>query len=323
MLNLQNLWAEIQSKWRKRRKRWTPPVWFMRIMSPLMVVMMEQLTMLSKNCHHSIRLWAAFCRTHWLWISVLSYLGFILVFPLSVLVLHSSKAHNFWKIATTAKAVSAYKVTLGLAFFAALMNGFFGFLVTWVLVRYNFPGKKLMDSLVDIPFAIPTSVAGLTLMTIYNPNGWIGRWAREYGLSLMYNKTGIALAMLFVSFPFVVRTVQPVLQGLDPELEEAAWTLGASPWKTFWRVIFPPVFPSFLTGITLAFARSLGEYGAVVVVSSNMPYNDLLVSVLIFQNLEQYERLTATVLGTVFLFIAWTILLSVNSFQTRYRRLRR
>jgi sulfate transport system permease protein len=260
----------------------------------------------------------------WLWITVLSYLGFILIMPLSILVLHSSKAlvFDFWKIATTSKALSAYQVTLSLALFAALTNGFFGFLVTWVLVRYNFPGKKLLDSVVDFPFALPTSVAGLTLMTIYNPNGWIGQWARHYGVSLMYNKTGIALAMLFVSFPFVVRTIQPVLQGLDPKLEEAAWTLGASPWKTFWKVLFPPVFPSFLTGITLAFSRSLGEYGAVVVVSSNMPYNDLLVSVLIFQNLEQYEHLTATVIGTVFLFLAGTILLSVNWFQSRYRQLR-
>ena len=159
-------------------------------------------------------------------------------------------------------------------------------------------------------------------MTIYNPNGWIGRLAQQCGLSLMYNKTGITLAMLFVSFPFVVRTVQPVLQGLDPELEEAAWSLGASPWQTFWKIIVPPIFPSFLTGTTLAFSRALGEYGAVVVVSSNMPYNDLLVSVLIFQNLEQYEYLTATVIGTVFLFLAAIILLGVNWFQSRYRRLR-
>ena len=186
----------------------------------------------------------------------------------------------------------------------------------------DFPGKKLIDSIVDFPFALPTSVAGLTLMTIYNPNGWIGRWANQMGISLMYNRTGIALAMLFVSFPFVVRTVQPVLQALDPELEEAAWSLGASPLKTFWKVIVPPVFPSFLTGITLAFSRALGEYGAVVVVSSNMPYNDLLVSVLIFQNLEQYEYLTATVIGTVFLFLSGIVLLSVNWFQSRYRRLR-
>lgn len=260
----------------------------------------------------------------WMWIGVLSYLGFILVLPITVLILHSSKAlfFDFWRLATSAKALSAYQVTLSLAFFAALVNGFFGFLVAWVLVRYNFPGKKLVDSVVDFPFALPTSVAGLTLMTIYNPNGWIGRWGKEFGVSLMYNRTGIALAMLFVSFPFVVRTVQPVLQALDTELEEASWTLGASPWRTFWRVIFPPVFPSFLTGMTLAFSRALGEYGAVVVVSSNMPYNDLLVSVLIFQNLEQYEHLTATVIGTVFLFLAGMILLSVNWFQSRYRKLR-
>jgi sulfate transport system permease protein len=259
-----------------------------------------------------------------MWIGVLSYLGFILVLPITVLILHSSKAlfFDFWRLATSAKALSAYQVTLSLAFFAALVNGFFGFLVAWVLVRYDFPGKKLVDSVVDFPFALPTSVAGLTLMTIYNPNGWIGRWGKELGISLMYNRTGIALAMLFVSFPFVVRTVQPVLQALDMELEEASWTLGASPWRTFWRVIFPPVFPSFLTGITLAFSRALGEYGAVVVVSSNMPYNDLLVSVLIFQNLEQYEHLTATVIGTVFLFLAGMILLSVNWFQSRYRKLR-
>ena len=263
-------------------------------------------------------------RLPWMWILVLSYLGFLLVLPISVLIKYSSQAlfSDFWRLATTAKALSAYKVTLSLAFFAATINGCFGFLVAWILVRYNFPGKKLIDSIVDFPFALPTSVAGLTLMTIYNPNGWVGRWASQMGISLMYNRTGIALAMLFVSFPFVVRTVQPVLQALDPELEEAAWSLGASPLKTFWKVIVPPVFPSFLTGITLAFSRALGEYGAVVVVSSNMPYNDLLVSVLIFQNLEQYEYLTATVIGTVFLFLAGIVLLSVNWFQSRYRRLR-
>lgn len=260
----------------------------------------------------------------WMWILVLGYLGFLLVLPMSVLIKYSSQAlfSDFWRLATTAKALSAYKVTLSLALFAATINGCFGFLVAWILVRYNFPGKKLIDSIVDFPFALPTSVAGLTLMTIYNPNGWVGRWASQMGISLMYNRTGIALAMLFVSFPFVVRTVQPVLQALDPELEEAAWSLGASPLKTFWKVIVPPVFPSFLTGITLAFSRALGEYGAVVVVSSNMPYNDLLVSVLIFQNLEQYEYLTATVIGTVFLFLAGIVLLSVNWFQSRYRRLR-
>lgn len=260
----------------------------------------------------------------WMWILVLSYLGFLLVLPISVLIKYSSQAliSDFWKLATTAKAISAYKVTLSLALLAAAINGCFGFLVAWILVRYNFPGKKLIDSIVDFPFALPTSVAGLTLMTIYNPNGWIGRWASQFGVSLMYNKTGIALAMLFVSFPFVVRTVQPVLQALDPELEEAAWSLGASPFKTFWKVIVPPIFPSFLTGITLAFSRALGEYGAVVVVSSNMPYNDLLVSVLIFQNLEQYEYLTATVIGTVFLFLAGMVLLSVNWFQSRYRQMR-
>nr|YP_009106038.1 probable transport protein [Choricystis parasitica]AIT94832.1 probable transport protein [Choricystis parasitica] len=260
----------------------------------------------------------------WMWILVLSYLGFLLVLPISVLIKYSSQAlvGDFWKLATTAKALSAYKVTLSLALLAATINGCFGFLVAWVLVRYNFPGKKIIDSIVDFPFALPTSVAGLTLMTIYNPNGWIGRWAAKFGISLMYNKTGIALAMLFVSFPFVVRTVQPVLQALDPELEEAAWSLGASPFKTFWKVIVPPIFPSFLTGITLAFSRALGEYGAVVVVSSNMPYNDLLVSVLIFQNLEQYEYLTATVIGTVFLFLSGIVLLSVNWFQSRYRQLR-
>ena len=260
----------------------------------------------------------------WMWISVLSYLGFILILPMTVLILHSTQALfvDFWRLATSPKALSSYHVTLSLAFFAALVNGFFGFLVAWVLVRYTFPGKKLVDSVVDFPFALPTSVAGLTLMTIYNPNGWIGRWASTLGLSLMYNRVGIALAMLFVSFPFVVRTVQPVLQSLDTELEEASWTLGASPWHTFWRVIFPPLFPSFLTGITLAFSRALGEYGAVVVVSSNMPYSDLLVSVLIFQNLEQYEYQTATVIGTVFLFLAGIILLSVNWFQSQYRKKR-
>lgn len=229
---------------------------------------------------------------------------------------------NFWQLATEPVAVSAYVVTLSMAFAAAIVNGVFGFVLAWVLVRYNFPGKKLLDAAVDLPFALPTSVAGLTLATVYGTQGWIGQGLSQLGIQVLFSRLGVAVAMVFVSFPFVVRTLQPVLQDLEIELEEVAWSLGASPWKTFYRILFPSLLPALVTGMTLAFSRAIGEYGSIVIVSSNMPLKDLIAPVLIFQNLEQYEYTGATVIGTVVLLISLVLLLGVNAVQSWNRSLR-
>lgn len=245
----------------------------------------------------------------------------MLILPIWSLLNTASKAlfADFWQLATEPVAVSAYLVTLTMASLAALFNGVFGFVLAWVLVRYNFPGKKLLDAAVDLPFALPTSVAGLTLATVYSPQGWIGQALTKVGVQVLFTRLGVAVAMVFVSFPFVVRTLQPVLQDMEVELEEVAWSLGASPWKTFHRVLFPSLLPALITGVTLAFSRAIGEYGSIVIVSSNMPLKDLIASVLIFQNLEQYEYTGATVIGTVVLLMSLILLFGVNAIQSMHR----
>nr|YP_010231255.1 probable transport protein [Nephroselmis pyriformis]QSV37324.1 probable transport protein [Nephroselmis pyriformis] len=254
----------------------------------------------------------------WSWRITLGYLLFMLILPIGALLSTASQEMftNFWQIATEPVALSAYFVTLSTALFAALLNGFFGVLLAWVLVRYEFPGKRLMDAAVDLPFALPTSVAGLTLATVYSEEGWVGKWFASMGVQIAFTRIGVAIAMVFVSLPFVVRTLQPVLQEMEMELEEAAWSLGASPWKTFWRVIFPPLVPAILTGIALAFSRAVGEYGSVVIMASNIPFRDLIAPVLIFQRLEQYDYSGATVIGTVVLGISLLLLLGINWIQS-------
>ncbi len=262
-----------------------------------------------------------FVKTHWTWLFTSSYLLFMLILPICSLLSMASRAlfQDFWQLATEPVALSAYMVTLSMASLAALFNGAFGFLLAWVLVRYDFPGKKLLDAAVDLPFALPTSVAGLTLATVYSPHGWIGQALAQAGVQVLFTRLGVAIAMVFVSFPFVVRTLQPVLQDIEVELEEVAWSLGASPWKTFHRVLLPSLMPAFTTGMTLAFSRAIGEYGSIVVVASNMPLKDLIAPVLIFQNLEQYEYTGATVIGTVVLLMSLALLLGVNAIQARQR----
>ncbi len=257
----------------------------------------------------------------WSWVITSFYLLFMLILPIWSLLSTASKAlfTDFWQLATEPVAVSAYLVTLTMASLAALFNGVFGFVLAWVLVRYNFPGKKLLDAAVDLPFALPTSVAGLTLATVYSPQGWIGQALTKVGVQVLFTRLGVAVAMVFVSFPFVVRTLQPVLQDMEVELEEVAWSLGASPWKTFHRILFPSLLPALITGVTLAFSRAIGEYGSIVIVSSNMPLKDLIASVLIFQNLEQYEYTGATVIGTVVLLISLILLFGVNAIQSMHR----
>ena len=253
----------------------------------------------------------------WPWTITLFYLCFLLILPILALLSRASEEifQNFWSIATEPVAISAYSVTLITSLIAALFNGFFGLILAWILVRYNFPGKKFIDASVDLPFALPTSVAGLTLATVYSDQGWLGSFFAFLGLKIAFTKVGVGIAMIFVSFPFVVRTIQPVLQEMDLELEEAAWSLGASKWSTFWKVIFPPLVPALLTGVALSFSRAVGEYGSVVIIASNIPFKDLTAPVLIFQKLEQYDYSGATAIGTVILGISLCLLLLINLIQ--------
>ena len=216
--------------------------------------------------------------------------------------------------------MSAYDVTFTTALGAALLNGLFGTLIAWVLVRYDFPGKRIIEASVDLPFALPTSVAGLTIATVYSDNGWVGSLLAPYGIKIAFSRLGVGVAMVFISLPFVVRTVQPVLQELEKDVEEAAWCLGASQLATFWKVILPPLLPSILTGIALGFSRAVGEYGSTVIVASNTPFKDLIAPVLIFQRLEQYDYSGATVIGVVMLLISLVLLLTINLLQAWGRR---
>lgn len=249
---------------------------------------------------------------------MLSYIMLMLIVPIVALLSKSSMtpANVFITRAFEPVAVHAYYVSFSLAAAAAIINCFFGFLLAWVLVKYNFPGKKWFDAAVDLPFALPTSVAGLTLATVYGEEGFIGRFLESIGISVVFTRLGVAIAMIFVSFPFVVRTMQPVLQEMEKELEEASWTLGASPWRTFVDVLLPPLMPSLLTGTALAFSRALGEFGSIVIISSNFAFKDLIAPVLIFQCLEQYDFMGATIIGTVLLGFSLAIMLCVNQLQS-------
>jgi sulfate transport system permease protein len=253
----------------------------------------------------------------------LAYLGLIVLIPLAALVLKASGVTfaAFWDTATAPRALASYRLTFGSALFAAAVNLVFGVLVAWVLVRYEFPFKRLVDGLVDLPFALPTAVAGIALATLYSPNGWIGRLLEPLGIKAAYTATGVTLALIFMGLPFVVRTVQPVLQDLDPELEEAAASLGARPHQTFARVIVPAIFPAALTGFALAFARAVGEYGSVIFIAGNIPLKSEITPLLIIIKLEQYDYNGAAVLGVVMLAASFVILLGINLIQ-RWARVR-
>jgi sulfate transport system permease protein len=232
----------------------------------------------------------------------------------------SEKPEDFWRIATSPVALSTYDVTFTTSLIAALLNGVFGTLIAWILVRYDFPLKRIIDASVDLPFALPTAVAGLTLATVYSDNGWIGSLFAPLGIKISFTRLGVGVAMVFISLPFVVRTVQPVLMEMERDTEEAAWSLGASKWETFWRVILPPLMPAILTGVALGFSRAVGEYGSTVIVASNTPFKDLIAPVLIFQRLEQYDYSGATVIGMVLLMISLVMLLVINFIQAWGRR---
>jgi sulfate transport system permease protein len=206
-------------------------------------------------------------------------------------------------------------VTFGTSALAAVINAFFGLIVAWVLVRYDFFGKRLIDSFVDLPFALPTAVAGITLATLYAGNGWIGKYLEPLGLKVAYTPLGIVVALTFIGLPFVVRTLQPVIEDIEPEVEEAAATLGASRWQTFCRIIFPAIFPALLTGFALSFSRAVGEYGSVIFIAGNMPLVSEITPLLIISKLEQYDYVGATALAVVMLGISFVLLLSINGLQ--------
>jgi len=245
------------------------------------------------------------------------YLGLIVLIPLAATFLKSSSLGfvQFWHIVTAPRAMASYELTFGASFVAALINLVFGILVAWVLVRYSFPLKKLFDSLVDLPFALPTAVAGISLATLYGPHGWLGRPLEAIGIHAAYSRVGIVIALTFIGLPFIVRTVQPVLEDLDVELEEAAASLGAGRWKTFTRVLLPTIMPAALTGFALAFARGIGEYGSVIFIAGNMPMRTEITPLLIVTELEQFQYADATAIAVAMLVVSFVLLLAINALQ--------
>lgn len=254
----------------------------------------------------------------------LLYLCLIVLIPLSAAFTRAAGLGwtRFWTVITAPRVLASYKVSFGISFGAAAINLVFGLLVAWVLVRYRFPGKRLVDGIVDLPFALPTAVAGIALTQIYAPTGWLGEPLARWGIRTAYSQLGILIAMVFIGIPFVVRTVQPVLEDLDAQFEEAARSLGANSWQTFRRVILPEMLPALLTGFALAFARALGEYGSVVFISGNLPFRTEIVPLLIITKLEQYDYRGATAIAVVMLVASFMLLLIINLLQrwaARYR----
>lgn len=247
----------------------------------------------------------------------LVYLSLLVLIPLGGLILKAGTLTfaEFWQIATTEQAMASYRVTFGASLAAATINAFFGTLVAWVLVRYPFPGKSLVDAFVDLPFALPTAVAGITLATLYAGNGWIGRHLEPLGIKIAYTPYGIVVALAFVTLPFIVRTLQPVIEDIEPEVEEAAASLGASRLQTFVKIIFPAIFPALLTGFTLAFSRAIGEFGSVIFIAGNMPMVSEITPLLIIAKLEQQDVVGATALAVVMLVISFAMLLTINALQ--------
>ncbi len=247
----------------------------------------------------------------------LLYLSLIVLIPLSALFFKTATLGwgGFWDVVTGERVLASLRVTFVTSFAAATINAFFGLVVAWVLVRYSFPGKRIVDALVDLPFALPTAVAGITLATLYAPNGWLGQYFAEYGIKVAYTPLGIVVALTFIGLPFVVRTVQPVLADIEAEVEEVAASLGAGRWDVFRRVIFPAIYPALLTGFALAFARAIGEYGSVIFIAGNMPYISEIAPLLIVAKLEQYDYAGATAIAVAMLLISFALLLSINALQ--------
>lgn len=247
----------------------------------------------------------------------LFYLGLIVLIPLAAVFWKTSTLTwpEFWQTITMPTAMASYRLTFGASFCAALVNVVFGLIVAWVLVRYEFFGKKIVDALVDLPFALPTAVAGITLATLYSQNGWIGQLLTPLGIKIANTQTGIFIALTFIGLPFIVRTVQPILEDLDPELEEAASSLGANRWQIFWRVILPMLAPALLTGFALAFARALGEYGSVIFIAGNIPMQTQITPVIIMGELDMFDYAKATAIAVVMLVVSFVLLLAINVLQ--------
>jgi sulfate transport system permease protein len=247
----------------------------------------------------------------------LLYLSLIVLIPLSTILLKTATLSwsEFWGTVSSARTLAAYRLSIETAWIAASVNVIAGLLVAWVLVRYHFPGKRLLDGLVDLPFALPTAVAGIALTSLYASNGWIGSYLEVVGLKVAYTPTGIVVALIFIGLPFVVRTVQPVLEDFDAAVEEAAASLGASRWQTFMHVIMPELLPALLTGFALAFARGLGEFGSVIFIAGNLPLRTEITPLLIMIKLEQFDYAGATAIALVFLSLSFALLLAINVLQ--------
>jgi sulfate transport system permease protein len=250
------------------------------------------------------------------------YLSLIVLIPLSALVFKTFTLswEQFWAAVTSPRVLASYRLTFGASLFAALVNVVFGLLVAWVLVRYRFPGKKIVDALVDLPFALPTAVAGIALTALLAGNGWVGQVFEPWGIQLAFNPNGVVIALIFIGLPFVVRTVQPVLEDVEKELEEAATSLGATRWQTFRYVIFPSIAPALLTGFAMAFARAIGEYGSVIFIAGNMPMVSEITPLIIIGKLEQYDYAGATAVALVLLVISFILLLLINGLQAWQRK---
>lgn len=247
----------------------------------------------------------------------LTYLSLIVLLPLAALVLKTVGMgwESFWNTITSPRVVASYKLTFSASIIAASLNAIFGFIVAWSLVRYRFPGRKIVDAMVDLPFALPTAVSGIALTAIYSQNGWLGQYLEPIGVKVAFSRLGVIVALTFIGIPFVVRTLQPALEDLEKENEEAAASLGANRWQTFRFVILPTVLPALLTGFAMAFARAVGEYGSVVFISGNMPMKTEITSLLIITKLEQYDTAGATAIAVVMLIASFLMLLGINLLQ--------
>jgi len=247
----------------------------------------------------------------------LLYLSLIVLIPLSAAFIKTAELsfNEFWTIVTAPRVMASYKLTFGASLIGALINVVFGLLTAWVLTRYTFPGKRLVDALVDLPFALPTAVAGIALTAVYAGNGWIGSLLEPHGIKVAFTPLGVIVALTFIGLPFVVRTVQPVLEDLEAETEEAAASLGANRWQTFFKIILPAVWPALLTGFALAFARAIGEYGSVIFIAGNMPMVSEITPLIIITKLEQYDYAGATAVAVVMLIISFLLLFAINGLQ--------
>lgn len=245
------------------------------------------------------------------------YLSLIVLIPLAAAFIKTTELSlsEFWSVVTAPRVVASYQLTFGASLLGALINAVFGLLTAWVLVRYTFPGKKIIDALVDLPFALPTAVAGIALTAVYAGNGWIGQWLEPLGIKVAFTPIGVIVALTFIGLPFVVRTVQPVLEDLEAETEEAAASLGANRWQTFSKIIFPAIWPALLTGFALAFARAIGEYGSVIFIAGNVPFVSEITPLIIITKLEQYEYASATAIAVVMLVISFLLLFAINGLQ--------